>query len=1209
MPTVRLFVSSPSDVEFERQRVERVAERLNGELWPHVRFETIRWETKFYSAHKSFPEHIPEAADCDVVIAVFWSRLGTELSDKLPTRFRMSDGRPYPSGTAYEVMTAIEARKSADHPDVYVFRKTVAPTVALNDMAQRAEADRQWHRLEDFFANWFRAPDGTFLAAHHEFRSTDEFEQQVEKLLVGWLDERYLRGKAISWPIETRGSPFRGLAPFDAKHAPVFFGRMRKVMRAVDHLKDAARRSAEAPERAPAETAERQLKPFLLIVGPSGSGKSSLMRAGLAPRITAPGVVPEVDQWRTAVMRPGDGKSPFDALVQALGVTGKGDDPGGFGRALPEIFSGGTWSAEQLVELLASGDGASAEPVVAALDEIGEELRRSGGFERATRADLLLLVDQLEDIFAANITDRQRSSFARLLSALSATKRVWVVATLRGDLYNRLLKNRDFIALKDAGHTYDLAPPGPDELAEIVQRSAEASGLVYETDAASGERLDDRLLRDTEGKDILPLLQFTLDRLFEERSVVGDQTRLTFASYRAMGGLDGAINQSAERAVRHLGDDEIAALPRLLRSLAVAVREDSAATGNAELTIRAVPMNEAITDERTGRLVNALRDARIVLTSGASAEAPEEGVSPGGDAGGTGSGAEAAPADRSGLLRIAHQRVFECWERARKILHDHRNYFRARSVVEDNRRRWQSSGQRPDLLIPDGRPLEEAESLVVKYGEELSRDTRNFVALSGRRARRNRTLKRVTQVSLAVAAMLAIGAGIVATYLGNSAVRNEQRAIANYESARGTVDKLIVSINESLRNAGLTVATVDRALVTVRSLVDGLESASQGDPSLKRTRAAMAFEFSDTYKSAENGDGALKQASDSLSIRRDLAALRPAERDWQWDLALSLDQVGDLKRTSPGTADEARRNYQEAYAIRRKLNAEEPDNLLWKHGLSLSLVRVGDLKLKPFNDRDDVAGATADYEAALDLSIEVLKSDAANTRWERELSWDFNKVGDIHARRPDAPPAQLTAAVTSFEKSLCVRRYLVSRDDANTLWKRDVAFGLDRLAQVKRRTGDTQGANETMEAALDIRRTLSETDPGNMSWKLDLATNLDRIGELKLAMKDSELSVGFFRSAIDILDQILQRAPELSKATAQIRQSDAKSSKAIAALRESRGTEPISEADLQKKARAEEAGFAIQFRLQKSDPAICWNDLVAGLGPPAATRRPTLAGN
>src|SRR3989442_1182005 len=120
MRHIRVFVSSPSDVEFERARVDRICQRLNGELGEVARFEPIRWETRFYSAHDSFQPQIPQAAECEIVIAIFWSRLGTPL----PAGFPLSPGgEAYGSGTAYEVLSATQARRDREKPDVFVFRK------------------------------------------------------------------------------------------------------------------------------------------------------------------------------------------------------------------------------------------------------------------------------------------------------------------------------------------------------------------------------------------------------------------------------------------------------------------------------------------------------------------------------------------------------------------------------------------------------------------------------------------------------------------------------------------------------------------------------------------------------------------------------------------------------------------------------------------------------------------------------------------------------------------------------------------------------------------------------------------------------------------------------------------------------------------------------------------------------------------------------
>ena len=74
---VRIFVSSPGDARFERSRLERVIERLNGEFQGVARLSAIRWETEFYKAHTTFQAQIPEAAQCDIVVAIFRARLGT----------------------------------------------------------------------------------------------------------------------------------------------------------------------------------------------------------------------------------------------------------------------------------------------------------------------------------------------------------------------------------------------------------------------------------------------------------------------------------------------------------------------------------------------------------------------------------------------------------------------------------------------------------------------------------------------------------------------------------------------------------------------------------------------------------------------------------------------------------------------------------------------------------------------------------------------------------------------------------------------------------------------------------------------------------------------------------------------------------------------------------------------------------------------------
>ena len=265
---LRLFVSSPGDVSEERRRVDLVVARLNAEFEKRVTIRVIRWETEYYSAHESFQQQIPEAAQCEVVVAIFRARLGTELPPNFP---RLADGRPYPSGTAYEVLSAIAARKTGKElPDVYVFRYPQPPSIRLDD-PDEAQVRTQWERLKRFFDTWFVTPSGQFLAAFQSFSSTDEFAEKLEDCLRQWLDRHGFKSEGPTWDRLLEGTPFPGLAAFDTARQRVFFGRELAVTHALARLREAGAQGTA----------------FLLLIGASGAGKSSFLRAGLIPRLKA----------------------------------------------------------------------------------------------------------------------------------------------------------------------------------------------------------------------------------------------------------------------------------------------------------------------------------------------------------------------------------------------------------------------------------------------------------------------------------------------------------------------------------------------------------------------------------------------------------------------------------------------------------------------------------------------------------------------------------------------------------------------------------------------------------------------------------------------------------------------------------------------------------------------------------------------------------
>ena len=500
--------------------MQAVATKLNRDYEDLVRFETVLWEEHFYKADRSFQPQIPEAGGL--------RRPGVDLLD---ARRHRAAGRVraacrtasrIPSGTAYELLTALEASRAKGVPDVYVFRKTADAVLPTADPDRRRQAQTQLDALEAFWTEWFKSEQGHFKAAFQTFGTTDDFERQVEVLLRQWLESHHLLGPRLKWPKE-KGSPFRGLAPFEAEHAAVFFGRDRMI--------DEARRRLAARRRT--------RTPFLLIVGASGSGKSSLARAGLIPRLTTPGIVASVDVWRVAIMKPSEGQAGAVASLAAA-----------LFAALPELAQGDFPTADALADNLRRGGAAAARPI-AARSRASPRPSAQDGAEQPLRPALVLLVDQLEELFAQAVGDDERAAFAELSrsswqrAGSGASPRCAPTSTSSCSSSRRSRRSRKPAQASISGRRE--RPSLPKSCALPRRPPASCSRLAAEKGA-----LDERLLADANTADSLPLLQFTLRQLYERRVEADGETLLTHAAYDALGGLQGAIAAEAERAVAGL---------------------------------------------------------------------------------------------------------------------------------------------------------------------------------------------------------------------------------------------------------------------------------------------------------------------------------------------------------------------------------------------------------------------------------------------------------------------------------------------------------------------------------------------------------------------------------------------------------------------------------------------------------------------------------
>jgi WD40 repeat protein len=568
--TFRVFPSSPTDVWPEREAVERVVRRLSGIYAEHVELKLERWEAKFYEATKSFQEQIESTANFDLVIAIFFWRIGTELR---PDVYPRPDGTAFESGTVLEVEAALKANERYGRPAVFVFRKTAKLEVIRENLE---EIKRQSDLLDAWWARTFRDEEGHFLRAWEDFATTHDFEDRLEKLLTEQLQKSGQIPRGPVWDIAIRRSPYPGLRPYDSDRRAVFFGRALAIRDALDELLPAVERKDGLPA--------------LFIIGPSGCGKSSLARAGIGPALTDPGTVRGVDLWRSATVEV-DGGVLTRLAAQLY-------------EYLPELTAAPQQASAEWARLASGSPEDAAQTVSWALNRAAAAEQQRAGADRSIRAGLLLLVDQLERLFGS--TDEEVRQLPAALLALANTRQVWLLLTLRSDRYAELQNNPPLLELKRRGVVYDLPAPGEAEITDAVKGPALAAGLTFEADERRARTLPRALVDDTPGADALPLLQMTLSRLFEERAGMV----LTWHAYEAMGGVSGAIASHADTEVAGLSG----VARRELRRLVEALVRDVVRSAQGQIRFTMVQANSAWESTPARQeLVERLVKARLLV--------------------------------------------------------------------------------------------------------------------------------------------------------------------------------------------------------------------------------------------------------------------------------------------------------------------------------------------------------------------------------------------------------------------------------------------------------------------------------------------------------------------------------------------------------------------------------------------------------------------
>ncbi|MFJ9855510.1 AAA family ATPase [Streptomyces sp. NPDC101150] len=356
--------------------------------------------------------------------------------------------------------------------------------------------------------------------------------------------------------------PFPGLEPFTEDDAAVFFGRDREIAELVGRLHPAV------PGRA---------HRFVTVVGPSGSGKSSLVRAGLLPALAR-------RRARWAVATPfSPGADPLGALERRLAQL-PGDRPA------------------------------------------------------------LLVVDQLEELLTLSGPEERDAFLTAVREALRHDPRLWCVATLRSDFLTAFLESGFAELVREPTMIGAL---GRDELYEVIEKPAEQAGLAFVPGVVA------RMVGDCGGGDALPLLAYTLQELYLRAG--GSGGTVTEETYRALGGVAGALSKRADKITAELADTLV--IPTLLQFVTV---------DRHEATRRRVRRADLTAQEQ--EVADAFVAGRLLT----------------GD---------------EGVLDVAHESLFRQWAPLRQAVAARAQELRRRTELERWAQDWQHSERLGSYLL------------------------------------------------------------------------------------------------------------------------------------------------------------------------------------------------------------------------------------------------------------------------------------------------------------------------------------------------------------------------------------------------------------------------------------------------------------------------------------------------------------------------------
>ncbi len=517
--------------------------------------------------------------------------------------------------------------------------------------------------------------------------SASELAAELDTLLAS----RHPRNSAAEAALHE--TPFSGLAAYQEADADHFYGRDAEIIAVAERVRK---------------------EPVVAVIGPSGIGKSSLIRAGVIPTLKRSG-----EGWVTFVIRPG--RAPLDALAELL------DDLTG-----TTTETGGTHSSGASAESSATGATSARQRLIDEPGYLGATMR-AWAHRRLRR--VLVFVDQFEELYTL-AEEKERGDFLTCLLGVAddAASPLRVLFSMRSEFLEHMAENATFASAASRALVF-LTALERAGLREALTRPVEDAGYAYESDDIVDGMLD--ILQDTPGA--LPLLQFAAHNLWEARD--RKRSLLTRESYEKMGGISGALARQADAVLAGMTSQRFALARRIFERLVTPERTRAMANVSElhELSNDAAMVEQVLNDLIDARLlhIEGSGDDRSLIDSAAL----RHGHDP--------------------VVEIVHESLIEGWPVLRRWLDSNREDAAFLAQLRTAAREWERSKRASDLLWR-GKWAEDARHMRERYRDRLVKRERDYLDAVVRLASRAARLRRNAIVGcMALLVMLVIAGAYV----------------------------------------------------------------------------------------------------------------------------------------------------------------------------------------------------------------------------------------------------------------------------------------------------------------------------------------------------------------------------------------------------------------------------------------------------------------